>query len=202
MRQLSRPYLQHGRRHGPQGSDPIPGAKFSPLDFMLAYGTITDSSSSPSYIDLDLWVTSNEDIFTLQTGTGGLASTHAVAIHEEGIYRTWSKWLVDSGTNGDVLITDLDIRATGVSFWNFANTQNIPQNQVTLSTSSGGAQVIEVANLIYVGGPLQVGPVVLPALIFSTTLSQGSHTYHIEFETLVERIATDYTTNGSPGTAP
>lgn len=190
----SQPLRIHGPTHLADGQDPIPGLRSSPLEVIIAYGNITPGSgATPAYIDLFNYATSDESVFTLQLGTGGLSAIHGIAIHEEGIYRSWSLWQVDSGTVGDTLEGDLDVRNANTSFWSFANTQGT-ENQVVFANSPL-LNKISYANLFYIGGAGGPTPVVLPALIFSNALSVGGHNYHIEFEIVVERLATSYTSN-------
>lgn len=192
-----RDYLQHGRRHLEKGSDPIPGLRYCPTEFMVASGDLVASGATPAYVDLDTWATSSEDVFTLELGTGGLSATHGLAIHEEGVYRVWAVWRVDSGTDGDTLEGELDIRSANVSFWSFGNTQLSPNTQVVLDlTGPPNNELIQTAAVLYIGGSAgPAGPVVLPAFVFVNALSQGGNAYHIEFTLLVERLAKAYTSN-------
>src|SRR4051812_28678130 len=65
-------YLQHGRRHGTGGSDPILGLAAS-LDWCYANGDIdTDGSSHPSLSNLK---TSNGSVFALNGGSDGIDIT-------------------------------------------------------------------------------------------------------------------------------
>lgn len=186
----------HGRDHLPGGSDPIPGLKPSPLEFMVAYGNIDPGSgATPAYIDLTTWSTSSEDVFTLEFGTGGLSAIHGVAIHEEGVYRVWSNWTVDSATAADTIVGGLDIQSANTSFWDFGNTQNQPNNEVVYNGGPPRVSLIRIANLLYIGGAAGPDPVLLPGYVFANVLSQGAHAYNVEFELLIERLATAYTSN-------
>lgn len=188
-------YLQHGRRHHPDtGSDPILGLRNSPLEVMVAYGGVSGSGTSATYIDLTAWATSSEDVFTTQTGTGGLSSIHGIAIHEEGIYRIWTVWRVDSATVGDTLEGDLDLRSAFLSFWSFGNTQGDPNSQVVY-TATPKLDLIQTASLIYIGGAAGPDPVVLPGLVFVTILNHAGNSFNVEAAIQIERLATSYTSN-------
>src|SRR4051812_31665916 len=102
MRPLARPYLQHGSRHAQTGSDPIPGGG---VPMILANGSVAVSSSPASshYVDLNLYATTDDSIFGIAVGTGGLSAINGVSIAAPGVYRVFYSFEFSAATNGDSL---------------------------------------------------------------------------------------------------
>src|SRR4051812_31788799 len=69
-------YLQHGRRHGTGGSDPILGLAAS-LDWCYANGNIDTDGTHPS---LSTFYTSDANVFALNGGSDG------IDINSAGVY--------------------------------------------------------------------------------------------------------------------
>lgn len=90
MRRLGRPYLQHGTRHLPHGSDPLPPAAFAAPHVPVALYTasadlpITHFVTSSEALDLDTFVASTEadgsTYFDVSGGTAALAPGFYLAV--------------------------------------------------------------------------------------------------------------------------
>lgn len=203
MRQLSRPYLQHGSRHAPYGSDPIPG--FAGVPMILAFGgaSVTSSPASDHYASLDLYATTDDTIFSIEFGTGGLSSTYGITISQAGIYRATYSFYFASATNGDHLFGEAHGSNSALSnHWAFANTQQDDDTQVVYSTTvNTGTQNVEYMRIFFVAGVFDPssGP---PAHIFMSARNSDAHNFDFGANVLIERLGASYVTNGSFGDSP
>lgn len=68
MRQLARSYLQHGRRHGPQGSDPIPdlGGSVPQFCYASSFGA-SISATTQTLLSFDAFSNTDPDTFGTST---------------------------------------------------------------------------------------------------------------------------------------
>lgn len=202
-----RQYLQHGRRHGPGGSDPIPGLGTSSLPFIVANGfiSVTSFPTSNNYVDLNLYATNNDTLFGIEVGTGSLSATNGISVSEYGVYRAWLNFQFTSGTNGDTLIAEIGASSTvgTVSHWGFSNTQQKDDERVIYSTTAQtGAGTIEYARLMYFGGDLDESPAPLPGGLFVSARSPGGNNFNLQANVILEQLSTSYSTNGSFGVFP
>lgn len=198
MRPLSRPYLQHGRRHAPGGTDPIPQVGGVPM--IMANGSGAGLTGANNYIDLSAYLTTDPSIYSLQFGTGGLSATHGVAIAEDGVYQLWMTFRFTSATNGDVLEGSYDGGAGPNLFWLMSNNQRDTEIEVVYDTTTTPAQTTYVAwtRMFVIGGSLEPGPVAaLPRFVFAQTANQTSivRTYNVGVWVYIERLGTSYVTN-------
>lgn len=146
---MTRPYLQHGRRHGPQGSDPIVP---QPNEWCLARcnGTVPGDNSDTKF-DLDLAYGSGVDsgLYTANTDP----SFNSVQINESGTYRIqwtadWSG-VIGSPSEGQILLANAVV-GTGLAttYFGFGGTSRAGQetiraggdNYTSLLANSGGHQ--------------------------------------------------------------
>jgi hypothetical protein len=102
-----RPYLQHGRRHSPTGSDPIPGLGGSQIAFASLWGTSSPVITSGSQQGLDLedgvsavFETSDSSIFSNGSIDIGFGTQHGIEISQPGSYMAMGDYVVDGGTAG------------------------------------------------------------------------------------------------------
>ncbi len=118
---MSRPYLQHGRRHGPQGSDPIVP---QPNEWCLAKcgGASVPGDNTSTVFDLDLAFGSGVDsgLYTsVLAGTG----FNAVQINDAGTYKVqWTaNWTgaISSPAEGQALLAVASVLGTGFATESF-----------------------------------------------------------------------------------
>jgi hypothetical protein len=203
VRQPSRPYLQHGSRHLPTGSDPIPGTGAVP--FILANGSVVVSSSPASdhYVDLNLYATTDDSVFGIAVGTGGLSAINGIAIAAPGVYRVFYSFVFSAATNGD----ELHAEPHGFNFadsnhWRWANTQADDDTRVIYSTTTGtGARTVQYMRVFWVAGIFDPssGP---PSSLFVSGRSPAGNNFNLSATVMVERLGPAYTTNGSFGDSP
>lgn len=98
-----RPYLQHGRRHGPNGSDPIPNAVV-PNDWVTAQtalGTVTDGSSpvNGEFSSIN-YQTDNGSVFGVYTG----GSVDSIQMLQVGSYLVRARATFPQGRSGTVQV--------------------------------------------------------------------------------------------------
>ena len=124
MRPLGRPYLQHGRRHGKQGSDPIPGFGVS-NDWVFAQtalGTVAASTPTDAAFSSINFQTDDGSVFDVYTG----GSVDAIQMLIAGSYLIRGTATFGTGHTGTVqvqlqiggpgTIYDYDTRAAGTFY--------------------------------------------------------------------------------------
>jgi hypothetical protein len=203
VRQPSRPYLQHGSRHLPGGSDPIPGTGSVPV--ILAFGStvVTSSPANDHYVDLSLYATTDDSVFGIAVGTGGLSAINGISIAAAGVYRVFYSFIFSSATNGDTLIAE----PHGFDFadsnhWVWANTQQDDDMRVVYSsTAFTGTRRVEYMRVFWVAGVFDPssGP---PSSLFVSARSPAGLNFTVTADLMVERLGPSYTTNGSFGDSP
>jgi len=119
MRPLTRPYLQHGSRHGPTGSDPIPGLAFADYAGLAWFGSQNIVANSEDAIPWTEFDTSNTAVF----GTDQFASPtppprnasgdESLLLLAAGVYIIfaaveWEVGAVNVGANLDVFRQESD----------------------------------------------------------------------------------------------
>lgn len=198
-------YLQHGSRHRPDGTDPIPGLGSSVFPFIVANGSVIVSSSPASshYVDLSLYATSDSSVFSVALGTGGLSAVHGVTISEAGVYRAWFDFEFSGATNGDTLIAEAAGSLGGTfSHWAFSNTNQKDDTRVVYSTTAlTGAAKVQYSRVIYAGGVFDPSSS-FPEGFFVSGRSPAALNFTLTANVLVEQLSTSYTTNGSFGSWP
>lgn len=203
MRPLSRPYLQHGSRHAPTGSDPIPGLGGVPMILAFGSATVTSSPASDHYASLDLYVTTDDTIFGIEFGTGGLSSTNGISIAQAGLYRATYSFYFSSATDGDRLVGAAHGFNSALSnHWLFANSQQADDTELVYSTTAvTGARNLEYMRIFFVGGVFDPssGP---PASLFMSANNVDAHNFNFSVNVLIERLGASYVTNGSFGDSP
>jgi hypothetical protein len=203
MRPLARSYLQHGSRHAPTGSDPIPGLGGTPV--IIAYGAtaVTSSPASDHYVDLNLYATSDDTVFGIDVGTGGLSAINGIAIFTGGVYRAWYSFEFSAATNGDTLIGEPHgFNSAGSNHWRWANTQQDDETRVVYSTTAfTGARTVQYMRIFWVAGVFDPssGP---PSSLFISARSPAANNFNVSANVMVERLGRSYTTNGSFGDSP
>ncbi len=112
MRPLARSYLQHGRRHGAFGSDPIPGIGQVPFASLrtTSRATITVGGGTAEYISMHggsnaLFETSDADIFENALGIGSATAAYGIKCLNNGTYRIGENYFVSGGTGGATFST-------------------------------------------------------------------------------------------------
>jgi hypothetical protein len=137
---VTRPYLQHGRRHAPTGSDPIDGLG---NDWCMAKATgSVPGDNSDTQFDLELAFGSGVDsgIFTQDTG----GSFDTVQINNIGTFRIqWTAaWTgsISSPSDGQILLAKADT-ATGLQTHNFGFG----------GTGEAGAEILRASGTDYSG---------------------------------------------------
>lgn len=203
MRQLSRSYLQHGSRHAPTGSDPIPGLGGIPFIAANGFVSVTSSPASDNYVSLDLYATSDDSIFGIDFGTGGLSSTYGITISQAGAYRVWYSFIFSAATNGDTLIAEPHgSNFANSNHWGFSNTQQDDDTRIVYSTtSSTGARNVQYQRIFWVAGVFDPssGP---PSSLFVSGRSPAANNFDLSATVLIERLSPSYITNGSFGNSP
>lgn len=199
-----RDYLQHGRRHAVTGSDPIPGLDGTSM--IVAKGNAASvSPTGTTYLDFTDYLTSDPGAYSLELGTGGLSSKHGIAIHQNGVYRAWFRYVFQLATDGDLLEGSYDGGAGPNIGWTMTNSQQEDETVVTYQ-SGPPARInntnVQFARLFVIGGSLEPLPVAsLPRLVFARTSNEtaggGGSTYNVQVWVLVEKLGSSYTTNAS-----
>lgn len=83
-------YLQHGRRHGPGGTDPIPGLNSDlPTAICQGFDNTTIGASSVHNITWDSVTINDTSVFSWTSGTN-------VNVLQTGLYMTWLMIAADS----------------------------------------------------------------------------------------------------------
>ncbi len=87
-----RPYLQHGRRHAPTGTDPIPGLGPSPWAYIPgdANGFVNITAGQSKILTMDMtagdWYTNAPSTFTSATHVASGSTYTGIAVEEAGHY--------------------------------------------------------------------------------------------------------------------
>ncbi len=111
MRPLARSYLQHGRRHGPFGSDPIPGIGQVPFASLKnTSATTVTNSGVPTYISMQDGVgakfeTSDADVFENSQNTGETGNPWGIKCLLNGTYKVSEDYYINGGTVGAIFAT-------------------------------------------------------------------------------------------------
>jgi hypothetical protein len=104
VRQPNRPYLQHGSRHGVNGSDPIPSQiQFAAL--RLSSVQTVPGDSADHYLDMEdgstgIFETSDEAIFENDANAGLSGSPYGIKCLANGTYIVKENYFVYGGTVG------------------------------------------------------------------------------------------------------
>lgn len=119
MRQLARSYLQHGRRHSFQGSDPIPGLGPAAVAHLQFSGTISLAPSDDPDVPWTSFATTDGTIFGTNTlgayaGATNTSGDITLLLLAPGLYiatanATWDAGTFPSASFIDVILSDADL---------------------------------------------------------------------------------------------
>jgi hypothetical protein len=109
-----RPYLQHGIRHGVNGTDPIPNlgqVPFAALHNNQSTGTTITSGSTAVYISMEggsggsVFETSDTTVFSNAQGSGLPGDPWGIKCLQNGTYLVSENYFVSGGTGGVTINT-------------------------------------------------------------------------------------------------
>lgn len=139
-------YLQHGRRHAPGGSDPIPGSGGSPWCLIASdEGFTIDHSGGVNSINIDPTdiYTNSSSTFASFSYTGFPSGTfHGVKILVPGIYKmtltaTWTT--IEAGAVGEVYYGQTSVGSGGTMSVAFLGGREAVRGSDTFNGPSGVA---------------------------------------------------------------
>lgn len=180
-------YLQHGRRHGQTGTDPIP-----PLGWALydSGGLISvGAGAGQTYVDLNysggyLFTNDETGLFGLAAGTG---SKNGFTVAEVGVYRVSWNFAITSATAGDHVegyyVGDIGDRG----FW-----MDGYSDLLFDSTTQQGSH-ISFSELMFVGGAANPSPTLPAGPEVAYVWNHTGNSFNVQVSVLVERIAKTYT---------
>lgn len=104
---MSRPYLQHGRRHALQGSDPIPGLALAVATLRTTSAATIVADNADHYVSLQdgtnaVFQTSDDTVFANNSSTSFTGSpVYGLEVLQPGLYQyQWNASKQSGGTAG------------------------------------------------------------------------------------------------------